>query len=304
MQAQRSPTKTGVCRLYGVQHSPWVQGVLLGFHIRQVPYVLVTCPISWRGYLERGLIMPECHWPDGTLTVDSFEILNELERRYPLKCHSLPRLSEREQGALERLFLSYVLGRTAGSKKVAFIAAWSRMPSGQGAGFASISRAFMCLYFWALIFFGRHVARQRRFDPDNFDEFARQLKYWSSHLEDTNYISGDVVGLLDIALFGQVQCMASGLTDETFPILKSHPQFMDWIKRMQTATPDYSNDFSNRLTGFGTKAVSASFGDQILFWVGLLLALCAFPLTLLFLGDAFRRRYTNPSRTGSKLKKH
>ena len=102
-------------RIYGVNHSPWVQGVLTAFHLKGVDYQLVSMPPSFRSYLEGGMVMPMCQWPDGTVTRDSFDIMRELDKRAPGP--SLTNgLNGDVQESLERLFFSYALAAPGGAK--------------------------------------------------------------------------------------------------------------------------------------------------------------------------------------------
>ena len=143
-----------------------------------VPYQLVSSPSSILSYL-RKVWSSACCWPDGSETSDSFEIMKEIDRRYPPATppSSLPPSRQRD---LERLFLSYALGRAGGLKSLSFLNEWSNMPSGQGAGPSSSVRAFMSLYFLVLIIAGRGVAKRRNADPDALLTLEKLLVKWSA----------------------------------------------------------------------------------------------------------------------------
>ena len=101
--------------VFGTDHSPWVQTVLLAFEAYGVKYQIKPFPPTWEALMRYGLVMPMCRWTDGTFTSDSFRILKELGRRY-----RGPRVSETdltEQRHLERIFMAYVLNRAARGRR-------------------------------------------------------------------------------------------------------------------------------------------------------------------------------------------
>ena len=286
--------------IYGVDHSPWVQSVAMALHYYGVPYRLVSQPTRLRSYWVSGMVMPECRWPDGKVTRDSFEILNEIRRRFQ-RAHQSGDIQRFQQTRLERLFLTYALERVAGIKVVRFVYEWSRMPSGHGPSLASIFRAFMCLYFLILIGVGRAVAKKRRKTPDAYYGLNSHLQTIGDWLEGRDFFAGDVPGLLDFAVFGQVQSMLSGLTDEVREAITRRPELNAWCQRMRRAVEEYPHDFSIRLEQPNQGPRRASSGDQILFVLALLLFVIASPLTLAALVDAFLRRRRNPNRSGERL---
>ena len=293
---KRSPNEL---LIYGVDHSPWVQAVTMACHIKGVPFRLVSGPLSWANYAKLGYVMPQCRWPDGTISADSFKILKTLDERYPSSV-SADGLDEDEQTALERLFLSYILTRTGGLKMVRFVAGWSKMPSGRGAGWLSITRAIMALYFLVLITGGRFIARRRNFDPNHLSLYDKCLGDWSDRLTKSLYLGGACPNLLDVALFGHVQCMATGLTDACIDRLHSHPALWAWIERMQALIDGYSHDFSIRLQDRTQMPRRASGLDQTLFWLTTVGLMAAAPITVCLIMDAYRRRRRNPYRTGTR----
>ena len=190
-----------VITIYGVDHSPWVQAVIMSLELRKRAYRLVSCPPGWKTYRQYGFVMPICQWTDGTVTADSFTIVRELEKRYPLVGSSKP-LCDEDQTRLERLFLSYALGRTKASKIHRFVLAWATMPSGRGASFASCFRALMCLYFLTLMIAGRRTARLRGYDPDAYTGLTQALSHWSTRLKKQAFLDGDTPSDIDARYLG------------------------------------------------------------------------------------------------------
>ena len=288
--------------VYGVDHSPWVQAVLMALHRRGLTYRLISSPLSPGDYLKHGMVMPRCRWPDGTVTTDSFAIMGALDQRYPSPEANVE-LHHDDQTALEELFVTYALARTGWGKTLAFLRGWMEMPSGAGAGLASVGRAAMFIYFFALILGGRHQARRVGFDPDGFEKCRFHLAKWNQRLKDQPFLAGRRPGHLDVALLGHIQCMLTGLTDETIPLVKAQPNLRDWIARLRGELSGYDSDFTVRLTQSEKSPRRASMLDQLFFALSLTMATICFPLTGLFLFDALRRREKNPARSGARLPK-
>ncbi len=289
--------------VYGVNHSPWVQGVCLALHLKSVAFKLVSRPYSWASYRQNGVVMPVCQWPDGSETRDSFVIMRELERRYPTG-RQLGGLNDDSQLDLEHLFMTYALGRAGGRKSLAFIAAWSRMPSGESVGGASVFRSLMCLYFLLLISAGRVLAKRRGHPIDDGQVLAKALRPWDLRLQSTPFLHGDEPGLLDCALLGHVQCMCTGLTEHTFPVLQAQTGLVQWIKRLQPCLSSYPHNFSARIERPNRYPDEATFMDRVLFWISIMTAVVAMPLTFCLLVDAILRRRDNPARSGAALDAH
>ena len=287
--------KVSTARVYGVDHSPWVQAVLLAFHHRGIPVHLVSSPSSIASYLRKGLVMPVCRWPDGEETADSFAIMEALNRRHPPEDGEAVS-SAGQQKELERLFLSYALGRAGGLKSLAFLRSWAEMPSGEDASRASGFRALMSIYFLLLITAGRTVAKSKNYDPDNPRYFQKLLGAWSQQVG-SGYLGGTRPGPVDFALYGHVQCMLSGLTDDVIPILRQDEMMMAWIARMQSELTGYPWDFTARLATPTRFPPRSSLPDQAVFYGTLGAAALAFPVTAFFLTDAFLRRHLNPARS-------
>ena len=69
--------------VYGVDHSPWVQGVCLSLH-RQGVYGWSRNPHP-QGYRSGGMIMPVVRWSEGGQTSDSFAVYERLAQRCVLQ---------------------------------------------------------------------------------------------------------------------------------------------------------------------------------------------------------------------------
>ena len=283
--------------VYGVDHSPWVQGVCLALFRRGIPYRLVSHTIGLRAYLRWGMVMPVVRWPNGDYTSDSFAIYDELSARFGGAPDS--GLTVADQTDLERFFIGYVLARAGPGKHWSFLVAWAQMRSDHGGGFSSVFRSLMYLYFYLLILVGRRQAVAKGREPYNVDRWASGLDSWTLRLENKPFFGGDEPSFLDDAMFGHIQCLASGLTPRAFACLRSHTILNAWISRMNQRCLDYRH-----LHSFdGRCPAVATLGDQLIFYASLAAAVVMIPMTLIFVIDALRRRSKNPNRTGQRLRR-
>ena len=155
--------------IYGMDHSPWVQTVLMTCHFYSVPYRLMSRQLSFANYRRAGMIMPEVRFPDGRIVGDSFEIMREITGRARYGLASADSLVQTEDiSRLERLFFSYALRRGQSGRRMAFIRGWSKAPSTDGSLSASSYRALMCSYFFALILAGRQQSPPHGIRPRPF----------------------------------------------------------------------------------------------------------------------------------------
>ena len=287
--------------IYGMDHSPWVQTVLMTCHIYGVPYRLMSRQLSLANYRRRGMVMPEVRFPDGSIVGDSFEIIREVTTRYGIaSVSSLVRTEDIPR--LERLFFSYALRRGQSGRRMAFIRGWSKAPSTDGSLSASSYRALMCSYFFALILAGRQQARRTGFDPDHSETLLRLLEGWESRLGDDPFLDGSEPGLTDLALMGHIQCMATGLTDDVLAEVKRFPMLCAWAEEMSRRLETYPHNFARRLVEPDFEPPRATLGETATFWATGLIGLACLPVSLVVLGDAFRRRESNPNRSGERLR--
>ena len=160
----------------------------------------------------------------------------------------------------------------------------------------------MCSYFFALILAGRQQARRTGFDPDHSETLLRLLKGWESRLGDDPFLDGSEPGLTDLALMGHIQCMATGLTDDVLAEVKRFPMLRAWAEEMSRRLDTYPHNFARRLVEPGFEPPRATLGEAATFWATGLIGLACLPVSLVVLGDAFRRRESNPNRSGERLR--
>ena len=289
--------------VYGIDHSPWVQTVLIALEHQGVPYRIVHYPLSFSSYWKRGMVMPVCLWSDGTIITDSFAILAEIKRR---SSGVIPSTEEdTDQARLELFFMLYVLTRFRWGNKMRFIHAWAQTaPSHPNSIVMSIShvfRATMSIYFLMLIQLGIWSQLRRKKSIYKSSRLQSEWTYWSDRLGDSLYFGGTKPNKIDYALLGQIQCITSGLSDITFSVLRSESNMMLWLERMHAIFPDYKRMYSKRVTTSSSCTQQSSMMGIFLFYISLFGHIIFAPLLLIFFLHAFTLRNKNPSRTMGKL---
>ena len=100
-----------------------------------------------------------------------------------------------------------------------------------------------------------------------------------------------------------MDCMASGLTDWTIPILSRHANLMRWLHRMHARLEGFPTVHSRRVFSPSGGPERATRGEVAWFYLCLVawLTVLLLPVTLPVLGFAFARRNWNPNRSGARL---
>ena len=175
-------------KIYGVDHSPWVQGVLLACAHHQIPIELISYPLSLKHYWKNGLIFPAILLGDGAICSDSFKIYELLEQKgYALGIHHLsPQERKSAQMELEKLFSIYALGRCMPGKRIRFIRAWSLMRERPQSYIGPVIRAFLSMYFWILIQAGIYTVRKYYGTPYRLDLIEKYVQQWDQKLSQSS----------------------------------------------------------------------------------------------------------------------
>ena len=284
-------------RVFGSDNSPWTQAVLLALHHHHVSYELVSHPLSWAAYWVHGMVVPVCQFADGSILRDSFAITRKV---FELRSGGKARQQYlTEQCRLEAMFLTYVLART--KNPLRFIDVWSRTCGTNLTAMSTLGRAYTCLYFFVLIHVGilhKMITRQPVLKPK---VFVHELEHWDVQFEACKgaFLGGPVPNELDIAVLGQIQCMATGPTDHILPLIESRPHLMEWLGRMHKLLEGYDRMYSRRLLDRDITTAAASFLDRACFYLALFCLLWATPYTSILLLDSTMRRFRNPVRSNS-----
>ncbi len=292
--------------LYGVNHSPWVQGIKMALAEHTIPTRLISYPLGLKWFHRRGLIFPALKLADGRTLEDSFAMYQMLESEgYDM---GLAALAEGELEAfqleLEQLFMLYALGRAVKGKRWRFIQGWSSMQEEPVKASGIVSRALITLYFWLLIIAGIRIEERKGRPVYDLSLIEQGLRRLNGRLEGKEWLHGDKPGCLDFALMGHIQCMMSGLTDELIPLVNAQEALMAWVRRMLDHVEGFTPLYARRLIDEEAQIKVATHSERMLFWLSLSLWLIAWPLSLSILVLSLMKRTKNPAHSGAISRRH
>tara|TARA_Y100000768_G_scaffold88640_1_gene63637 strand:- start:2469 stop:3308 length:840 start_codon:yes stop_codon:yes gene_type:complete len=258
-------------RVYGFNHSPWVQAVLLGLYDKKIEHIISQKP-PLEVFKTWGVYMPAVSINDSPWEIESTKILTRLG--YELIAQDdLDAAQKAWQGVLHRV-----------DNPFRFFYAFSRGGEVSRSFFAnSLSNfilSFVAFYMFILINIGKKGLKQKR--PGDYGD---QFLYWENILDNSegSFIDGEEPGMRDLILFGIVQCHASIPVPalEALLIDERLNKIRIWISSMQDRFAKYpylysANFFEPKIS----KPKSTSLIQRFFFFFGLLLMFVAFPITI------------------------
>jgi glutathione S-transferase len=258
-------------RVYGNDHSPWVQAVLLGLHERKIAYALELLP-PLTVFRYSGVLMPAASIDGAPWMLDSEKILVEL---------GFSEVEPETRRALQRFFLSSAMRRADHPWEF-----WNRFSRVRGGHprfgqrlWNQFWRAFSMLYFFWLISLGRRGTK--RATPE---QLVAELDFFQQRLtEEQAFLGGERPDTADLQLFGIVQ-MCGSVPGLAYDVLREHPELARlraWIGAMQGRFAGYDRlytavDFEPRLARMEPAPVL----EQVAYWSGAVLMWLALPITL------------------------
>jgi hypothetical protein len=257
-------------RVYGADHSPWVQAVLLGLHDAGIAHTLTTVP-PLEQFLASGVTMPAASIDGRPWQLESAGILRDVGYD-PVTPEELGLVRGAWRGVLHRA-----------DSAALFFGAFSL--AGDPAARAPVRllrnllRSFVTLYFFLVIRSTRLIARPR--EPTNYgDQFLPFEALLSEG--DGGYLGGAAPGSLDLLLFGIIQCHCS-IHVPPVTALQTDPRLgrlRAWIASMHERFRDYPHLYSGSYFAphSGPPARPAPL-DLVAYWLGVLLMIGAFPVT-------------------------
>ncbi len=257
--------------VYGNDHSPWVQAVLLGLHENEIAHTLVTIP-PLSVCLRSGVLMPAAKIDDGPWLLDSERILVELD------------FSEVEADARSALLVAFgsgALRRADGPWNFWHRFSYARddHPKLTRRMWNHFWRSFSIFYFFTLITLGRR-ARPR----PTPERLAREFSFFQERLvPGAAFLGGDAPDTVDLQLFGLVQMYAS-IPGPSLAVLQEDPtleRLREWVETMQGHFSDYAHLYSAK--NFEPKLAEmapAARLERCFYWAGAALMWIAFPVTL------------------------
>ena len=270
--ARRQDKRPNHVWVYGNDHSPWVQAVLLGLQQRGIAHTLVTVP-PLSVFLNSGVLMPAARIDFGPWLLDSEKILVEL---------GFSEVEADTRRALLGVFGSGAMRRADDPWKF-----WRRFSYARD-GHPWLSRrlwnqfwrSFSIFYFFTLITMGRRA----RPGPTP-ERLARELSFFQDRLvPSAEFLGGGAPDTVDLQLFGLVQMCAS-IPGPSLAVLRADPtlqRLRGWVESMQRRFSDYSHLYSAR--DFEPKLPEiepAPALERLFYWSGAALMWIALPITLL-----------------------
>ena len=278
-----SNNKFQIIDLYGNDHSPWVQSVLLFLYDKNMIYNLRTIP-TLSLFFKSGVMMPAMKVKSHEWKLDSADIL-ELLGCEPITNSEKKLIFRTWQGVQHRVdnpfkfFYAFSICKGFHNKKLFNL-------------FNHAIRPLTSIYFFTLLNFIKIKIKKFTYD----EKFLEQYIHWNDKLatQDTNYFGGDSLNIVDYQLFGVIQCHCS---IPYSPLIKTLQEEKDlgrlrkWISNMHNKFADYPHLYSANFFNPKQKIIrKASFLEQTIYWSGLMTFLLLLPLTLILIFILLIRR--------------
>ena len=266
--------------VYGADHSPWVQAVLLGLREKGIKHELLLLP-PHAVFRKWGVLMPAVSIDGGPWEIDSTKILEKFGFG-PVSKKELQLVQSAWQSVLQRP-----------NNPLRFFAGFARIRNPKKATFKSylshFGFSFICFYMFVLINFVKFFFKPK--EPSNYGD---QFLYWEHSAADSEgpFLDGAKPGTRDVLLFGVVQCHAS-IPVEALHALRQDARLdglRQWIGHMQARFKDHQHLYSGAyFEPLQTQPKPANVGHRVVFYIGLSTLFALFPLTLLLVFVLMKR---------------
>ncbi len=256
--------------VYGGDHSPWVQAVLLGLHLKGIRYRVYSFP-PWRVFSFSGILMPAARLADGSWMLQSQDIL---------EAYGYGRLDRDEFRAILRILRGGVHRVDSISR---FWNLWSRVRDDHTNRLMRL-RNFLLRPFQVLYY---QVALSRLGVTPATSPTPEQMKdnyaVWQEKVLSSPglFMDGESPGLRDIYVFAAIQLHAS-MPVPSLEVLRCAPELealRSWVLVMQARCGDYRHLYSAPYFDPGAVAPdAASMSERCAFWLGGVLLVLTAPL--------------------------
>jgi hypothetical protein len=258
-------------RLYGNDHSPWVQAVMMGLHQNKLDYSRSTVPPP-EIFKTSGVMMPAVSFNGDTWELESKDILHRL---------GYSAVSAEDMSAVQRAWKG-VLHRTDFWARFwgEFSLASDTNPSLPRRLVNNFLRSFTILYFFLLI---RFVLFMR--PPQEPKNYGDQYTEWEERFATMkgSFLGGEVPDSVDLLLFGIIQCHCS-IPVPPILALQSDPRLIrtrGWISDMQKYFADYPSLYSGvYFAPYSSAPQPATSLEQLCFWFGTIFMIAFFWATV------------------------
>lgn len=256
--------------LYGNNHSPWVQAIMMALHEKHLGYSRTTVP-PLEVFSKWGPMMPAISIDGEPWFLESTDILYRL---------GYSQIADEDMLAIRQAWTG-VMHRTDYWPRFwgEFSLASDPNPNLARRFVNNFLRAFTILYFFTLIRFG--VFSRGYGDPHSH---ADAYIHWEDRLADSNcqFLGGDKPDSKDLLLFGVVQCHCSVPVPTVLALQADSrlPLVRDWIGRMQRRFSDYPSLFSGIYFSPHSAGPERANGfEQFAFWLGSIFWITLLPFT-------------------------
>lgn len=251
--------ETSTAVVYGGDHSPWVQAVLMGLSEKGISWSLRSTP-PLATFYKWGVLMPTLSLNGGSWQRESTAMLTAL---------GFDALSEEDNAAIQGAWQGVVYRPQSPVRFLhSFAEAGDFSSSTLTRSLRNMARGFIALYMITLIMIVR--AFKKVTDPDDWGE---QFLHWEKAVAESEgpFIDGVAPGSRDLLLFRIVQCHSS-IPVPPLEALRSD-QRLDhlraWIGRMQSRFATSRHLYSGRyFEPFIDPPAAASPLQQGLFYLG------------------------------------
>ena len=278
-----SNNKLQIIDLYGNDHSPWVQSVLLFLYDKNMIYNLRTIP-TLSLFFKSGVMMPAMRVKSHEWKLDSADILVSLGCE-PITDPEKKLIFRTWQGVQHRVdnpfnfFYAFSICKGFHNKKLFNLLNHAIRP-------------FTSIYFFTLLNIIKIKIKKFTYN----EKFLEQYIHWNDKLatQATSYFGGDSLNIVDYQLFGVIQCRCS---IPYSPLIKTLQEEKDldhlrkWISNMHNKFADYPHLYSANFFNPKQKIIrKASLLEQTIYWLGLMTFLLLLPFTLILILILLMRR--------------
>jgi len=281
--SNKSDEKSQIIDLYGNDHSPWVQSVLLYLYDNNINYNLRTIP-TLSLLLKSGVMMPAIRLNSYKWKLDSTEILQTFGND-SVSSSEKQLIFKTWQGVQHRVDNPFM-----------FFYAFSLCKGFQNNALFNLYnhalRPLTSIYFFTLLSIIKIKIRKFTINEKFLDQYA----YWNNKLltQGTNFFGGNSLNIIDYQLFGIIQCHCS---IPYFPLVKTlqEDQELDclrkWISNMHVKFANYPHLYSANYFNPKQKIIQkASFLEKITYWSGFVTLLLMLPFTIVLILILLMRR--------------
>ena len=274
--SKNSVKKSQIIDLYGNDHSPWVQSVLLCLYDKNINYNLRVIP-TLSLLFKSGVMMPAMRDDNYKWKLDSVEILQILGND-SISSSEKKLIFKTWQGVQHRVdnplkfFYAFSLCKGFHNNKLFNL-------------YNHALRPLTSIYFFTLLNIIKTKIRKFTINENFFDQYV----YWNNKLisKGSNFFGGDTLNIIDYQLFGVIQCHCSIPYSPLIKTLQENTELdylRKWISNMHIKFADYPHLYSADYFNPKQKIIQkASIIEKITYWSGLATFLLMLPFTIVLI---------------------